>query len=67
MAWRFFGATGQLDYKKILPALDAILKRGQLGAPVIRVAWLGWDRFLLKARARDRLENEINALRPGHQ
>jgi len=38
MPWRFFGATGQLDYKKILPALDAILKRGQPGAPVIGVA-----------------------------
>ena len=31
----FFGATGDLAYKKIFPALQAMLKRGNLDVPVI--------------------------------
>ena len=31
----FFGATGDLAYKKIFPALYAMTKRGHLGIPVI--------------------------------
>ena len=34
----FFGATGDLAYKKIFPALQAMVKRGHLDAPVIGVA-----------------------------
>jgi glucose-6-phosphate 1-dehydrogenase len=34
----FFGATGDLAFKKIFPALKAMQKRGQLGVPVIGVA-----------------------------
>ena len=34
----FFGATGDLAYKKIFPSLQAMLKRGHLEAPVIGVA-----------------------------
>ena len=34
----FFGATGDLAYKKIFPALQALVKRGQLDVPVIGVA-----------------------------
>jgi glucose-6-phosphate 1-dehydrogenase len=34
----FFGATGDLAYKKIFPALQAMIKRGHLDAPVIGVA-----------------------------
>jgi glucose-6-phosphate 1-dehydrogenase len=33
----FFGATGDLAYKKIFPALQAMIKRGHLDVPVI--AW----------------------------
>ena len=33
----FFGATGDLAYKKIFPALQGMLKRGQLNVPVIGV------------------------------
>ena len=29
----FFGATGDLAYKKIFPALQAMAKRGHLGVP----------------------------------
>lgn len=34
----FFGATGDLAYKKIFPALQAMVQRGHLQAPVIGVA-----------------------------
>src|SRR6516162_6450612 len=52
----FFGATGDLDYKKIFPALQAMIKRGSLDVPVIGVAKNGWDLDKLKARAKDSLE-----------
>jgi len=52
----FFGATGDLAYKKIFPALQAMVKRGTLDVPVIGVAKAGWDLNQLKARARDSVE-----------
>jgi glucose-6-phosphate 1-dehydrogenase len=52
----FFGATGDLAYKKIFPSLQAMIKRGNLNVPVIGVAKAGWDLDKLKARARDSLE-----------
>src|SRR5271169_547556 len=53
----FFGATGDLAYKKIFPALQSMLKRGHLNVPVIGVAKAGWTIDDLRARARDSLEN----------
>lgn len=52
----FFGATGDLAYKKIFPALQAMVKRGHLNVPVIGVAKAGWNLDQLKARAQDSLE-----------
>jgi len=52
----FFGATGDLAYKKIFPALQAMTKRGELNVPVIGVAKAGWNLDQLKARAQDSLE-----------
>jgi glucose-6-phosphate 1-dehydrogenase len=52
----FFGATGDLAYKKIFPALQAMVKRGHLNLPVIGVAKAGWNLDQLRARARDSLE-----------
>ena len=52
----FFGATGDLAYKKIFPALQAMVKRGHLSVPVIGVAKAGWNLDQFKARARDSLE-----------
>jgi glucose-6-phosphate 1-dehydrogenase len=52
----FFGATGDLAYKKIFPALQAMIKRGHLNVPVIGVAKAGWSIDQLKGRARDSLE-----------
>src|SRR5271169_1379589 len=52
----FFGATGDLAYKKIFPSLQSMLKRGHLNLPIIGVAKAGWNLDQLKARARDSLE-----------
>jgi glucose-6-phosphate 1-dehydrogenase len=52
----FFGATGDLAYKKIFPALQAMVQRGHLNVPVIGVAKAGWDLEQLRARARDSVE-----------
>ena len=52
----FFGATGDLAYKKIFPALQAMAKRGHLNVPVIGVAKAGWNLDQLRARAKDSLE-----------
>ena len=53
----FFGATGDLAYKKIFPSLQAMAKRGHLNVPVIGVAKTGWNLDQLRARARDSLEH----------
>ena len=52
----FFGATGDLAYKKIFPALQSMIKRGNLNVPVVGVAKAGWNLDQLKARAKDSLE-----------
>jgi glucose-6-phosphate 1-dehydrogenase len=52
----FFGATGDLAYKKIFPALQAMVKRGHLNLPVIGVAKSGWNLEQFRARAHDSLE-----------
>jgi glucose-6-phosphate 1-dehydrogenase len=52
----FFGATGDLAYKKIFPALQAMARRGHLNVPVIGVAKAGWGLDRLRARARDSVE-----------
>src|ERR1700738_3140231 len=55
-ALAFFGATGDLAYKKIFPALQAMMNRGHLNVPVIGVAKAGWTLDQLRARAHDSLE-----------
>src|SRR6266481_1099517 len=55
-AFVFFGATGDLAYKKIFPALHAMVKRGHLNVPVIGVAKAGWNLEQLQARAKDSLD-----------
>jgi glucose-6-phosphate 1-dehydrogenase len=52
----FFGATGDLAYKKIFPALQAMVKRGHLDVPVIGVAKAGWNLDQFRSRAYDSLE-----------
>src|ERR1700694_556350 len=52
----FFGSTGDLAYKKIFPAWQAMIKRGHLDVPVIGVAKAGWNLDQFRARAHDSLE-----------
>jgi glucose-6-phosphate 1-dehydrogenase len=52
----FFGATGDLAYKQIFPALQAMVKRRQLDVPIVGVAKSGWDLERFRARARDSVE-----------
>jgi glucose-6-phosphate 1-dehydrogenase len=49
----FFGATGDLAYKKIFPALLALSSKGRLDVPVVGVAKAGWQlpQFIERARA----------------
>lgn len=49
----FFGATGDLAYKKIFPALQAMMVNDALELPVIGVAHSDWDVEKLRERARD--------------
>jgi glucose-6-phosphate 1-dehydrogenase len=55
-AFVFFGATGDLAYKQIFPALLALVRDGELDMPVIGVAKSGWNLDQLKARARESVE-----------
>ena len=48
----FFGATGDLAYKKIFPALQSMIMHGDLDMPVIGVAKAGWTVDKLRERAR---------------
>lgn len=48
----FFGASGDLAYKKIFPSLQAMVRRKRLNVPVIGVAKSGWGRDQLIARAK---------------
>src|SRR5260370_33694412 len=56
-AFVFFGATGDLAYKKIFPALYAMVRRSGLDIPIICMARAGWAVDKLKARARDSIEH----------
>ena len=51
----FFGATGDLAYKQIFPALQAMVVRGHLNVPIVGVAKAGWGVDQLLDRARDSL------------
>jgi glucose-6-phosphate 1-dehydrogenase len=55
-AFVFFGATGDLAYKKIFPALQALIRHGHLDVPILGVAREGWSLDRLQERARASLE-----------
>jgi glucose-6-phosphate 1-dehydrogenase len=57
-AFVFFGATGDLAYKKIFPALYAMVHGGGAGIPIIGMARAGWTLEKLKQRARDSIEHD---------
>jgi glucose-6-phosphate 1-dehydrogenase len=52
----FYGATGDLAYKKIFPALHGMARHGHLTMPVVAVAKSGWTLDQLRARAQESVE-----------
>ena len=52
----FFGATGDLAYKQIFPALQSMEHHGHLDVPVIGVAGRAWSSDQLRAHARQSLQ-----------
>ena len=51
-----FGVTGDLAFKQIFPALQAMVRHGHLNVPVLGVARSGWSLEQLQARARESVE-----------
>jgi len=52
----FYGATGDLAFKKVFPAMQQMVKRGELDVPIIGVARNGLGLDGLKQRARESVE-----------
>ena len=52
----FYGVTGDLAFKKIFPALQAMVRRGHLDVPVVGVARSKWNTDQLRQRVHDSLE-----------
>ena len=52
----FFGATGDLAYKQIFPALQSLIRHSRLQVPIVGVAKQGWGVEQLRERARASLE-----------
>ncbi len=52
----FFGASGDLAFKKIFPSLYLMQKRGRLGVPVVGVSSKPWSDGELRAYARQSLD-----------
>jgi glucose-6-phosphate 1-dehydrogenase len=51
-----FGATGDLAFKKIFPALAAMVRRGHLSVPVIGVAKSSWNLEQFRQRAQESIK-----------
>jgi glucose-6-phosphate 1-dehydrogenase len=56
----FFGATGDLAYKQIFPALYAMIRRDGLDIPIIGMARPGWTVEKLTQRARESVEHSAD-------
>jgi|HubBroStandDraft_6_1064221.scaffolds.fasta_scaffold240940_1 glucose-6-phosphate 1-dehydrogenase len=54
-----FGATGDLCYRKIIPALYQLVRRNLLNVPIIGVARQGWKVEQLAQRMRDSLKEFV--------
>ena len=52
----FFGATGDLAYELIFPALQSMAKHGNLDLPIVGVAKRPWSVDQLRARAKESVE-----------
>ncbi|MGE0460813.1 MAG: glucose-6-phosphate dehydrogenase, partial [Vicinamibacterales bacterium] len=60
----FYGATGDLAFKKIFPALQRLEKVGALAVPVIGVARQGWSSDKLRSYARASVEQHGGGVDP---
>ena len=56
-AFVLFGATGDLAYKKIFPALQSMIRSGDLDMPIIGMARANSSLDMLRERARASLEH----------
>jgi glucose-6-phosphate 1-dehydrogenase len=56
-AFVFFGATGDLAYKQIFPALYNMVHRGGFQIPIIGMARAGWSLDKLRQRARESVQH----------
>ena len=56
-AFVFLGATGDLAYKQIFPALYGLIRDEGFHLPIIGVAKAGWTLEQFKARAKDSIEH----------
>ncbi|MBX3357702.1 MAG: glucose-6-phosphate dehydrogenase [Phycisphaeraceae bacterium] len=52
----FFGATGDLAFKQIIPSLQSLIRRGKLDIPIIGVAKAGWNLEQMQARVKESLQ-----------
>ena len=59
-----FGATGDLAYRKIFPALQSMVQHGGPAVPIIGVAKAGWGLAELRTRARESLETHGGGVDP---
>src|SRR5215475_8314681 len=59
-----FGATGDLAFKKIFPALNGMVKRGRLDVPVVTVGREPGDAGRIHARARESIETHGGGVDP---
>ena len=57
-----FGATGDLAYRKIFPALQALVASGVLNVPVVGMARSGWQLEQLRERVRGSLKEHGTGL-----
>jgi glucose-6-phosphate 1-dehydrogenase len=64
-AFVFFGATGDLAYKKVFPSLYNMVRHGTLKCPVIGIAKAGWNLEQLRERARDSIQSNGNGMDEG--
>src|SRR5271163_3102312 len=53
----FFGATGDLAYKQIFPALQGLVSQEGLNVPIVGVAKSGWSLEQFRGRAKDSLQH----------
>ena len=56
-AFVFFGATGDLAYKQVFPALQALIQEDHFDLPIIGVARSDWNLERLRERARASLRD----------